>query len=403
MIIMKRDLSISILFKKCEVTKMNKTDENPFISFYGEHNISPVHQNIENIREHLLRREKLYQKLGLASIAFKNKTILEIGPGGGYNSIVFFKWGAKVDFVEPNPKAQEELPVLLEEHGIPKGSWKLFKNKIENYGSSKVYDIVIAEGFIPGLPNRAEVIEKIKGLVNPGGVAVVTCIDDISFFFENLKRLVATKLIKDINDFWQKINILSKAFLPHLRKLKYSTRPVEDYVIDQFLNPALYCQLFSIADCIKEFGNEFLLLGSSPQMFSDYSWYKDLDFDFHDSALKQFNQKRHVLIMTGLEESKRDARENEQLFKVISEIRVFSKQMEQHPSRENIQKVINLIKKVNNLTSGIDSRITKAIDEAVVLIADNDVNVEKVAGAHNFGSAFGRGQQYVSMVKKFTY
>lgn len=82
--------------------------ENPLLLFYRENNISPVHQDIENFEIHLKRREKLYRQLGIPPAVFSNKTILEIGPGGGYNALVFFSWGAKVDFVEPNPKAQDE-------------------------------------------------------------------------------------------------------------------------------------------------------------------------------------------------------------------------------------------------------------------------------------------------------
>lgn len=138
-------------------------------------------------------------------------------------------------------------------------------------------------------------IAKIANIVNDGGVVVVTCVDDISFFFDHLKRIVAARLIRDISDFQEKVSVLVEAFATHLATLKHASRPVEDWVIDLFLNPAVYGNFFSIADCIEEFGDEFELLGSSPRMFTDYSWYKNINVDTRTSQLEQFKTKRQVL------------------------------------------------------------------------------------------------------------
>lgn len=64
-----------------DTTKLRK--ENSYFQFYGEHNISPVRQNIDNIEMHYKRREKLYRLLGMPVNLFKDKEILEIGPGVG--------------------------------------------------------------------------------------------------------------------------------------------------------------------------------------------------------------------------------------------------------------------------------------------------------------------------------
>ena len=57
--------------------------ENDFLEYYGEHNISPVKQDIGNIELHYERRKKLYRQCGIPVIAFRNAEILEVGPGGG--------------------------------------------------------------------------------------------------------------------------------------------------------------------------------------------------------------------------------------------------------------------------------------------------------------------------------
>ena len=56
---------------------------NNYLKFYGENHISPVRQDINDLKVHYLRREKLYRQCGIPVMAFRDKEILEIGPGGG--------------------------------------------------------------------------------------------------------------------------------------------------------------------------------------------------------------------------------------------------------------------------------------------------------------------------------
>lgn len=67
--------------------------ENVFLSYYKEKNISPVKQDISDLQLHCRRREKLYRQLGLPFCLFKDKNILEIGPGSGYNTLVLLHGG----------------------------------------------------------------------------------------------------------------------------------------------------------------------------------------------------------------------------------------------------------------------------------------------------------------------
>lgn len=89
--------------------------KNNFLEYYGKHNISPVKQDISDIELHFAKREKLYRQLGIPNIAFRNSRILEIGPGGGYNTLAFFKWGENIiELVEPNKAGLEDLQKLFE-------------------------------------------------------------------------------------------------------------------------------------------------------------------------------------------------------------------------------------------------------------------------------------------------
>lgn len=290
----------------------------------------------------------------------------------------------------------------MNKYGVEKGRWHLFPGKVEDYPLETKYDVVIAEGIIPGIYNRKEILSKISGLINPGGIVAVTCVDEISLFFEVLKRLIAFHLIADLDNLPDKVKILSQAFASHLQKLQYASRPVEDWVTDQFVNPAIHADLFSIDDCVREFGEQFELLGCSPSLFTDLSWYKDININISNSLLEQFNQKRHVLLLWNMKESERKAELNARLFQACSAIRKLEGEFESHRSPDIIRAIIEHLHEIIDLTNDLDERISTAINEVLSLLNEDNLNAAKVANASIFASAFGRGQQYVSMVKKFT-
>jgi 2-polyprenyl-3-methyl-5-hydroxy-6-metoxy-1,4-benzoquinol methylase len=384
------------------------------LSYYSKYGISPVHQDIKKFNQHMSRREKLYNTLGIPPILFSNRTVLEIGPGGGHNSLAFFNWGANVDFVEPNFVAQKEITTLLEQYQISKTRWKLYPTTIEEFSSEKtgndlsnqkIYDIVIAEGFIPTVSNKREVIQKISNCVTPGGVAVVTCMDDFSYFFDHLKQLIATRLVGDIDNYDEKLITLCNAFSSHLDSLQYSSRPIKDWVQDTLLSPWIkQCDRnwFSIADCMLIFGDDFNLLGSSPSLFTDYSWYKEPIPNWRQVYISQFKKKRHMLMMTGLKETVQSEEVNIKLFSLIHELQEISANTGDSLCQKDIRNLNKNLKQISKISQKIDVRISSAIDETISLLLDEHLTPEKVANAEHFKIAFGRGQQYVSMVKRFT-
>lgn len=379
--------------------------DNPYISFYGKHKISPVHQDLSDMKMHVARRARLYRSLGLPAIVFSGKRVLEIGPGGGYNSLVPIIWGARMDFVEPNPKAQRELTGLFSGRKIGKDKWRLFPCRIEDFNTDSRYEIVIAEGFIPGLYDRAKVILKLRELVAPGGVIVVTCIDEIGFLFELVKRSIGHKLIakSNIQGFENKVALLSEAFGSHLKSLKFASRPVKDWVSDNFFNPAIYGKFFNISECINEFGADFEVLGTSPSIFTDTSWYKDTAFDKNASVIKQYAEKRHMLVWYKLDESTRPARANNMLAKRIAEFRAICKTTEYEPDDNNMKKAVSKLKDIAVLVRDLGADVTSRIDEGIRLLQASSLTKEKISVSKKLASAFGRGQQYISLINEKTH
>ena len=155
--------------------------ENGYLEYYGKHHISPVNQDITDIKAHFERRRKLYRQCGIPTIAFRNAEILEVGPGGGYNTLAFFHWGSRhIDLVEANPRGIEDMKSLFGYQEILEDKYDIISCKIEDYSTEKKYDIIIAEGFLSNVPNQQEIIDKLKDLAAPDGIIVVTCIDNVS-------------------------------------------------------------------------------------------------------------------------------------------------------------------------------------------------------------------------------
>ena len=89
--------------------------KNDFLDYYNKYQISPVKQDISDLEMHYQRRKKLYKQCGIPTIAFRNAQILEVGAGGGYNTLAFFHWeSGHVDLVEANPWGRKDMEKLFE-------------------------------------------------------------------------------------------------------------------------------------------------------------------------------------------------------------------------------------------------------------------------------------------------
>lgn len=377
--------------------------KNDFLEYYGEHHISPVRQDINNIEAHYNRRKKLYRQCGIPAIAFRNAEILEVGPGGGYNTLAFFHWNCKhIDLVEANLKGQEDMRTLFSENHISHNQYEIFPCKIEDFHTDKKYDIVIAEGFLPYIYNQNEVVEKLQNLTGEGGIVVITCIDHVCLFIETIKRLIGQMLTKNIERHEEKIEYLSEVFKGQLAQLRGVSRPVEDWVQDQILNPAGANEMeLSILQAITLFEEDYDILGSSPSMFTDYSWYKDTYFDYKEDYKRQFREKRLSLLMANMPEKIMASEKVEILVKYFETIGELAAEYERSTKSCYVDKILNYMDTIEPMVREIEHRFFKAFQEMKeVLICVQKTGMVDMEKYKSFFSAFGRTQQYIAFVKK---
>lgn len=381
--------------------------ENNYIEYYGKHDISPVKQDIKDIEVHYNRRKKLYRQCGIPAIAFRNAKILEVGPGGGYNTLAFFHWeSGHIDLVEANPKGIEDMQRLFGEQQISQDRYQIFPCKIEDYKTDTKYDFIIAESFIQYLYNQQEVIEKLQSLVAENGVIVITCSDDVCIFIEILKRLIAVTMTAGISEYDRKVEYLARFFAPQLAKLRGVSRTAEDWVKDQILNPTLIngteLTMLQAMDC---FMDGFDVLGCSPRMFTDYSWYKDIYYDYRKDFREQFEQKRLSLLMANMPEIILPLEQAAIMVKSFETIKTIASEYEKTLDTQKFGDILKELEKIEELVNkNFDKNFVSAFNEIKAIIRSimqgktmEDINIEEYP---NFFSAFGRTQQYISFVKR---
>lgn len=258
------------------------------LAFYQQHAISPVHQDITDLPAHFARRAALYRALGLPPMAIRGKDVLEIGPGTGENALYTKSLLPRtMAFVEPNPVAAQALRSRGE---------CVCEDAIENVTPLEAVDLVLCEGLL-GLSGADSIalLDCVTKHVKRGGVLVITCIDAISDHAEILRRAHAQQLIDRTAPIAEQLDILRPVFAPHLATLAGMTRSVDDWILDNLLNPASIGETFSIPDACAALDDEFDLLGCSPRFLTDWRWYKQAPSG-NQWAIDAYWQQAHNLL-----------------------------------------------------------------------------------------------------------
>lgn len=223
-------------------------------------------------------------------------------------------------------------------------------------------------------------------------------------FVEQMKRFVCHYLIADVEDYNEQVKYCTNLFEAQFSDLNGMSRTVEDWVKDDMLNPAFNNEIIlNMAEAIKLFGDDFYVLGSSQKIFTDYSWYKDLSYLENENCIKQFEEKQHTFLMTGIKESKMNQYDHSFLKKQLSEIRSKCILFETD-GRDVIDDILSLLETVIHIAANIDMKFFKFVRECIEILSglknDKNINLEKF---QVFFKAVGRTQQYLSMVKQYKY
>ena len=268
------------------------------------------------------------------------------------------------------------------------------------------------------LNNQNEFIQLIAKRVRPGGILVLTCTDAVSVFFETLRRYLAQILVAQSGMTMPGsgiehiiTNLLSNAFHSHLSSLKGMSRPIENWVLDNLLNPAAASMAasneYSIEKCLNTLGNTFYFYGSSPNFLVHWGWHKEIEQDpnsYNHVFINSFLSQRHNLLHyreTGLSNIDVNRRIHACCKQFSDLVEQKNQQSEDCFTTDSTSAEITPVKELLNVIRPLGLKKSEAaISDFIFLFDDNAIpSAQDIAHLRAFGAAFGRGQQYVSLVK----
>ncbi|REL26049.1 methyltransferase domain-containing protein [Thalassotalea euphylliae] len=281
------------------------THKRAFLDFYGKFNISPVTQDISDLKKHFERRQGLYLQCGIVPSLIEGKDVMEVGPGTGQNVVYTNALRPKTyDLIDGNKASCEQTKVNLEHYFKGQENYKVIAADFNEYQSDKKYDVVICEGTIPFQNNPSEFLLKLSGFVKPGGFMMITCIDHVSFLSDMLHRLLAHIILEEQNlsmfssDIEDILQALTPFFTEQLSHLKGMSRNIRDLILDNIVHPFVGKPL-SIAQAVQTLDENFNVYNASPGFITDWRWYKDIygnNISANQTVINLFGSNIHNFI-----------------------------------------------------------------------------------------------------------
>jgi len=376
------------------------------LEFYRRHQISPVRQNIADLRAHFGRRAALYRHLGILPAFVRGRTVLEIGPGSGFNSLYTASLEpSRYVLVEPNARGVDDIRTLFSDHPDLRSRIEVAPVSATDYPSDERFDFVFCEGMLAlaGVADPQGLLRTVARRTAPGGVLVITCIDAVSDFSEVLRRFVGQWLIDPSAGLDEQVAALVPVFSPHLATLGGMTRRHDDWIVDNLINPASIGPLLSIPDAIAALDADFDVFGSSPRFFTDWRWYKTIAGEgdrFNALAVDDYWATVHNLFDYRQVWSARDPRENRKLYDECAAVRGVVREFERRRDRALLRAVIDGLETIAAGVRSFSPPASEAIAELRAVLAAPSFSGADVAAAARFAPWFGRGQQYLSFSRR---
>ncbi|MDO9084083.1 MAG: methyltransferase domain-containing protein, partial [Humidesulfovibrio sp.] len=148
------------------------------VDYYRQNLFNPVPIDLrtpEALAAHTAKRRNLYEgHLGIPLGLLSGQKVLEFGCNSGENAVVLARCGADLTLVEPNEQAHGRLRDVFSAFGLTERLSALSSLGIDEFPEDEKFNLVLAEGFLFTLPNKAEMAAKICRLLAPGGIGVIS-------------------------------------------------------------------------------------------------------------------------------------------------------------------------------------------------------------------------------------
>ena len=377
--------------------------EKTYLDYYGQHGIIPVRQDTGNLPLHMARRRSLYRHLGLPPFAFRNRRVLEFGPGTGDNArYVASCLPDSYVLVDGNPASIQAITEKLESGLLPRDRVQCHQSDILAYTAAAGFDVVLCEGVVGGQSDPAAFLSHIASFVAPEGLLVITTMSPPSLLAETCRRVLKPVFCQRFSDHRRLLDELVAFFGPDLRSLPGMSRLHEDWVLDNILHPWPERITFSMPEAIAAIDAGFDVLGTSPSFVQDWRWYKSIPLDaqtWNTIALAEYDRWAGYFL---------DYRVHPALpgQPPAAALDIACQRVLQLQHRIWHNDALDLIPEFADHLGSIRELIAVAMPDTARSISDflaglgEFLNGNLEADFGTFRSWFGRGQQYLSFIRR---
>ncbi len=269
---------------------------------------------------------------------------------------------------------------------------------LREYSSTERFNFVFCEGVLSGVPDPEDVLRHTAQFVDDSGSLITTCIDDISYFADTLRRHFAQQLITPSDSLEKQVDILLPIFSQHLSRLQGMNRRYDDWIIDNLINPASMQRMISIPEAIGAIADQFDFYASSPHFVADWRWYKSVRGEnrrFNEWAVKQYWENVHNFFDSSQIFPPHSKETNRKIYDLCSHAKKAIKHFEETRKSEYVKDIRLLVEEVASQVESFSDELAATFREVSSLLSRFPVDRDLLGKSEKFGSLFGRGQQYV--------
>lgn len=374
------------------------TQDHAFVTFYSDHKVSPVSQDITDLGKHFQRRDSLFRSLGIAPSLVKNSNVIEFGPGSGHNTVFTASLSpSKYVLVDGNTLGLTQTQEKLDQLNFR--NYQIVTSLFIDYVSDEKFNLVWAENCIPHQSDPLLILRHLSNFTQPSGIFVTTTISPISYLSETIRRLLFNICITTQTSLQSSLDILRPYLATHLGNLKAMSRPVDDWIIDNILHPLEQRQLLTVPEVVETLCNNFDFYASSSKFTADWRWYKEIvgeDRQFNSIAANAYYQSNINLIDYRYTFDLQTVAFGQDLEDLCAVTWRLMAEIQQGDSTK-WQPFFNQLLEISKMVERISPNTALSIAEASRYLQDGAPLDRELK---DFPKWWGRGTQYLSLIRK---